>query len=196
MYIVSFPKSGTTWVQVILYNLLTEGNMDFNHIYDVSPWPSNQAFNGESPEKINQMPSPRILKSHDSYDRFDEKARNKIIFVYRDGKDVAVSLYHHNKDYLDSNLTFDSNFESYFMIDKNGINYFKFMNTWFLNKNKLNILYISYEDLKSNFDSTVQKIAVFLNVDLTEPILSRVKQHSSFDFMKKNESKLEKFHLI
>ncbi len=163
--------------------------MDFNHIYDVSPWPSNQAFNGESPEKINQLPSPRILKSHDNYDMFDEKAKNKILFVYRDGKDVAVSLYHHNKDYLDSNLSFEKKIETYFMDDKREVNYFKFLNSWFRNKNKLDILYISYEDLKSNFDATVQKIANFLNVDLTATILSNVREHSSFDYMKKNESK-------
>ena len=32
IYIVSYPKSGTTKMQMILYQLTTEGHMDFNHI--------------------------------------------------------------------------------------------------------------------------------------------------------------------
>ena len=32
IFIVTYLKSGTTWMQVILYNMLTEGNMDFEHI--------------------------------------------------------------------------------------------------------------------------------------------------------------------
>ena len=38
IYITTYPKSGTTVMQVILYQLTTKGDMGFKHIYDVSPW--------------------------------------------------------------------------------------------------------------------------------------------------------------
>ena len=38
IYIVSYPKSGTTRMQMLLYQLTTDGNMDFDHIDDISPW--------------------------------------------------------------------------------------------------------------------------------------------------------------
>ncbi|MCO5267284.1 MAG: sulfotransferase domain-containing protein [Brumimicrobium sp.] len=189
IYIVTYMKSGTTWMQVIVYNLLTEGNMDFNHIYDVSPWPSNQAAKGETAGNINAIPSPRILKFHDHYKDFDPSLKNKIIYVFRDGKDVAVSYFHHNKNYVNAELTFDENFEKYFNNPKNKMNYFSFNKDWFDNKYNLNILYISYESLKTDFDNTLKRIADFLNVKLTDDIVKRTKIHSSFQYMKEHEEK-------
>jgi hypothetical protein len=37
IYVVSYPRSGTTLMQMILYQMTTDGNMEFDHIYDVSP---------------------------------------------------------------------------------------------------------------------------------------------------------------
>ena len=189
IFVVTYLKSGTTWMQVILHNLLTDGNMDFNHIYDVSPWPKNQSYKNESVEKINTLPAPRILKSHDDYDFFNKDLKGKIIYVFRDGKDVAVSLYHHNKNYLDPDLTFDDNFEEFFTKEKAVMNWFKYNNEWLVNKENLPILYISYEQLKNDFDNTLLKIANYLNIELNTEIIARVKKHSSFEYMKMHESK-------
>lgn len=38
IFIVTYPRSGTTWMQMILYQLTTDGNIDFANIYQVSPW--------------------------------------------------------------------------------------------------------------------------------------------------------------
>lgn len=189
IYIVTFPKSGTTWMQVIVYNLITDGNMDFNHIYDVSPWPHNEAFNGLSPDKINKIPSPRILKSHQKYNEFNSNCKAKFIHLYRDGKDVAVSLYHHNKNYTNPDISFNSTFENFFLESNKEINWFLHTNEWLHNKNNLDILYLSYEQIKNNFDNTIHKIAVFLNVSLTEVKMQRVREHASFKYMKENEKK-------
>lgn len=189
IYIVTFMKSGTTWLQVILYNLLTDGNMDFEHIYNVSPWPRNEAYKNKSAEAINSLPSPRILKSHDEYDFFNADTKCKFIHVYRDGKDVAASLYHHNKNYRDAELTFQENFEQYFSNEDGAINWFVYNREWFENKNGFNILYISYEQLKNDFDKVIHKIAEFLNAELTDEIIERIKRHASFEYMKENETK-------
>lgn len=189
IYLVSFLKSGTTWMQVILYNMLHSGDMNFKHIYDVSPWPQNEAFNGNSPDKLKDYPSPRIIKSHDKYNFFNNDCVNKFIFVYRDGKDVAVSLFHQNKNYNSPDITFNENFNNYFKDEKAKLNWFSFTKEWLENKNKFQILYVSYEDLKTNFDTTIHKIAAYLNVTLTEEISQRIKFHSSFEYMKAHETK-------
>ena len=188
VYIVTFLKSGTTWTQVIVYNLLTDGNMDFEHIYDVSPWIRNEAYVNHSAKRVNDLPSPRIIKSHDEYNFFDPKVKGKFIHVHRNGKDVAVSLYHHNKNYKDPNLEFDKNFDDYFRKEGKK-NFFSFNRDWFTNKHKFEVLYVSYEAIKEDFEATVQKIADYLNVELTEEKLAKVKQHSSFEFMKAHETK-------
>ncbi len=176
-------------MQVIVYNLLTDGNMDFEHIYDVSPWLSNQAHIGGDPQKINELKSPRIFKSHDKYEQYNRGFSNKVIYVYRDGKDVAESYFHHNKNYLNPELTFDKNFENHFTDPDKPLNWFKFNKEWMENKHGFNILYISYEDLKSDFMPTLQVIADFLEVRLNQEIIERTAHHASFDYMKKHETK-------
>ncbi len=39
IFIVTYPRSGTTWMQMILYQLTTDGKMNFPHISKVCPWP-------------------------------------------------------------------------------------------------------------------------------------------------------------
>jgi hypothetical protein len=188
IYIITYYRSGTTWMQVILYNLLTNGNMDFEHIYDVSPWVKNESTKTSSPKRVNNLPSPRIIKTHDRYDFFNPESRAKFIYVYRDGKDVAVSLYYQNKHYNDPDLTFDKNFSQYY-IEDDELNWFQFTSEWLQNKNNFNILYLSYEQLKNDFDRALRKIAAFLDVELTDDVKQRVKAHASFEYMKANESK-------
>ena len=189
IYIVTFPKSGTTWMQLIVYHLLTDGNMDFKHIYDVSPWLSNQAVKGLTPEPVNQLPSPRFFKSHDKYEQFGRGFNNKVIYVYREGKDVAASYFHHNKNYLQPDLTFDKNFENHFTDFDKPLNWFKFNKEWMQNKNGFDILYVSYEDLKHNFVISLHRIAKYLDVKLTPEIIARTQKFTSFEYMKANEDK-------
>lgn len=38
IFIASYPKSGTTWMQAIVYSLLSNGNEVFQHISNFSPF--------------------------------------------------------------------------------------------------------------------------------------------------------------
>ena len=96
IYISTYPKSGTTVMQMILYHLTTDGSMDFNHIYDVSPWIRNASFRSQKPPNL---PSPRLIKTHDHYKDFDKNTKGRFIYVYRNGMDVAVSHFHQETNY-------------------------------------------------------------------------------------------------
>lgn len=188
IYIVTFLKSGTTWMQMILYQMFTDGEIDFEHIYDVSPWVTNESINGKDPERINKLSNPRIFKSHDPYKKFDSSAKNKIIYVYRNPVDTAYSLYHHRKNYNNSKETIDDTLQKFFS-DKEEYNWFTFTKAWLENKYRLNVYYVKYEDLKNNFDETLIDIANFLGVVLNEEKMFRIKERSSFQFMKQYEDK-------
>lgn len=189
VYVITFFKSGTTWMQMILYQMLSEdGAVDFDHIYDVSPWATNEATINGDPTRINSLPSPRIIKTHEPYDNFDPKFKGKFVFVYRDGRDVAVSLYHHRKNYNNPNETLDESFANHFSPEEE-YNWFTFTNIWMRNDNAFNILYVNYANLKLNFDEELDRIAKFLEIDLDEEKRKRVKERSSFEFMKEHETK-------
>jgi hypothetical protein len=185
IYVCTYLKSGTTLMQMILYQLTTNGEVDFEHIYDVSPWIRNDAFKGKPP--LN-FPSPRIIKSHDGYDQFEMDIKGRFIHVTRNGKDVAASLYHQNKNYNRADLEFSETFQNFFE-RKSKMNWFSYTRDWFENKKKLNVLYVKYEDLIDRKEEVIREVAKFINIELTHEIVERTLERSSFDFMKLHEDK-------
>lgn len=182
IYISTYPKSGTTLTQVIVYSLVTNGNLDFNHIYDVSPWIRNSSFKRMDPV---ELPNPRIIKTHDKYSDFPKGVKGKFIYVHRDGMDVAVSLYNQQKDYNYPNLVFSNFLKKHLKSNS----WFKHTQAWLKNKNKHNILYIKYEDLVKNKRQEVDRIIEFLGLDCSEETIEKALHQSSFEFMKANEDK-------
>lgn len=184
IYIVTYPKSGTTMMQMILYHLTTQGDLTFNHIYEVSPWIRNASIRGE---KLKEFSSPRLIKSHDFYKEFSKGVKGRFIFVYRDGMDVAVSLYHQNRNYNNPDLEFNE-FISKFLSNRK-TNWFKYTQDWLDNKHNLTILYLKYEDLINDKEMQINKIIRFCKLNCTPDQIERALRYSSFDQMKQLEEK-------
>ena len=89
-FIVSYPKSGNTWMRFMLGALLLRGagrgggEVDFSSMDDLIP---DIYRNGE--RKLRALPSPRFLKSHEPY---GDKMRRAVCMV-RDPRSVATSYY-------------------------------------------------------------------------------------------------------
>lgn len=184
IYVVSFPKSGTTLCQVILYEMVNNGQNEFEHINDVSPWIRNEVFKNNP---IKEIPGRRIIKSHDYYKLFPRAFNGRIIFVYRDGRDVALSLFHQKKNYNNPSLSFEKHFAE--MFGKGPMNWFRFNKLWFENKRNYNILYVSYNEMVNNKLKVINKLADFLKIDLNTFDTNIVLNKSSFEYMKANEQK-------
>lgn len=181
----TFSKSGTTWMQLILYQLTTCGDMSFDHLFDVSPWVWYAAVRQTQPALT---PAPRLLKSHDDYRRFKNGKRGRFIFVTRDGRDVCVSLFHHRKNFK----RFEGSFKQHFYDFLYGAeyNWFEHTKRWFENSYGLPIHYVRYEDLKSDFETTVRGVADYLGLQIDDAIIARTVDRCSFSAMKRHESQL------
>lgn len=182
IYISTYQKSGTTLMQMILYQLTTKGDMNFNHIYDVSPWIRNASLKKQKPI---ELPSPRLIKTHDKYKNFPKGTKGRFIYVYRNGMDVAVSLYHQNKNYNKSNLEFENFINDFFKTKS----WFKHTQSWLKNERKFPILYVRYEDLLKNKKTEINRIIEFCDLQPNQDAIDRAIKYSSFDYMKRNESK-------
>jgi hypothetical protein len=185
IWIVTYPKSGTTVMQMIVYQLTTPGDLNFKHINNVCPWVRNAATRGLKPPAI---PNPRILKSHDRYNFFDKNIKGRFIFVIRDGKDVAVSLFHQLRNYNNPELTFDEFFKNSFSNSKSS-SWYVFNKEWLNNKSNRKILYIRYEDILKNKRSIIERVNDFLSLNSDEATIDRALERSSFEFMKLHEDK-------
>ena len=90
VFIATYPKCGTTWVQQIVHSLRTHGDMDFDDISAVVPW-LEMCLDLEQDPYAEQRGRPRAFKSHLS--ARDVPAGGRYINVVRDPKSVLVSFY-------------------------------------------------------------------------------------------------------
>jgi len=86
LFIASYPKSGTTWTQAIIYNLITYGaDLEF-HISKYSPffeidetWNEKKSDIDATHEKINW----RVYNTHLRYNMMPKGSNMKYIYVVR-----------------------------------------------------------------------------------------------------------------
>ena len=124
VFLCTYPKSGTTWMQKVLHGVRREDGGETgsetatmldteDHFFDAIPWPegtctSKHKFDvagGMSREDVDNMEDQRFFKTHASVDTFPGgyPTKAKVIYMYRNPKDVAVSLFHH----MSETKTFD-----------------------------------------------------------------------------------------
>ena len=191
IYIASFMESGATWIQVILHQLTSDGNMDFRHIYDISPTLETELMKIAGFD-FEQLPSPRFIKTHLPYKMFLRKPKGKLIYIMRDGREVAVALYHHAQ-HVNKIIDFDRVFNEYFL-KLYDTGWFGHLADWLTNKRKYNILYIKYEGLLNDLEGNIRKIIDFCGFKVDESQLQGILERSGFDFLEKHQEKLKAFN--
>src|SRR5438270_7142656 len=85
--LVSYPRSGNTWLRFLLANALRPAQVaTFADVGAVVP-----DIYDEPDRDLLRRPAPRVLKSHEP---FDERYR-RVLYLVRHPADVAVSYYHY-----------------------------------------------------------------------------------------------------
>lgn len=186
IFIVSFPKSGTTWMQMILYQLTSNGEMDFEHINEISPYLED----ADSSRKrfVDFKRRPRLIKTHLSYNDIP-KTDARYIYVMRNVMDVLVSVYYHTQNLGAGNKNFDDSFLLYAAGRYGGGMWAPHLKDWLRNTSKLNVLFVKYEDLKVDLESEIRKVASFCQIKIDEETIKRVVERSGFKFMQQHEPK-------
>lgn len=182
IFIVSYPKSGNTWMRFIIGNLLYE-DFNFSNMEDLIP-----DIYVVPNERLRKYPRPRILKSHEYY----HPKYKKVIYIVRDPRSVAVSYYFHLKKFkvLNNNVSFHNFLDNFLdgQLDNYG-NWEENVKSWILMKSydKKDFLLIKYEDLISNIEMEVIKVINFLNMNVNRKDIQRAIEKSNFVSMKENE---------
>jgi hypothetical protein len=191
LFIVSYPKSGTTLMQMLVHQLLTDGHIRFAHISEFCPHLERDLFPMlmRRRETIDALPRPHVLKSHLEYSTIP-KGPGRYIYVMRNGLDVVVSLY-----YQDRRGGMEMSFEDYFRRWISGPTssgrWFEHVRNWLTNKAKLNVLYITYEELRRDFIGTAQRVAQFCDAKPSSDDWPRIAHNCSFDAMRAIEPQVD-----
>jgi hypothetical protein len=94
-------KSGTTWMQAILVNLVFQGR-ELPDVFDTSPW-IGMRIRPLDPviETLEAQQHRRVIKSHLPLDGLPFYHQVKYLVVGRDARDVFMSLWNHYRNYTE-----------------------------------------------------------------------------------------------
>lgn len=193
VFIATQMKCGTTWMQHLVYQILTRGTGDLvesgRALYAVSPWiESRKSVPMEDAPMIGQPPR-RVIKTHlpTQLCPYDDSAH--YIYVVRH----PVSCFASAVDFILMNLgSFDvplESLESWFCSSQMwwGTWPDHVSGWWRWSQEKSNVLFVRFEDMKADFGAVAKQVAEFLGVpDLDEAELEKIAYKCSFDYMQQN----------
>lgn len=200
--VASYAKSGTTWVQQIVTQLIHGGDPSVA-VREVSPWLDYRLSPPDALARLEAQTHRRVVKTHLPLDALTFSPRARYLYVARDGRDVAMSLHHHHAEgnarwygmlNADPGLgppmpPADPDVQRWFRrwLETDGEPfwpYFQHVASWWPARALSNVKLIHYADLKADLAGEVTAIAAFLERDLTGSGLEAILEHSSFGFMK------------
>jgi len=202
----TYAKSGTTWTQQIVGQLLFNGAENVN-VADLSPW-----LDLRVPPKAVKLPiveaqtHRRFIKTHLPVDALVFSPQAKYIYIGRDGRDVIWSMYnHHSKGneayYAALNDTpgrvgppIDpppSSVVQYYheWLDGDGYPFWSFwenIRSWWEIRHLPNVMLLHFADLKADMPGQIRRIAEFLDIQIDEARWPLIVEHCGFDHMKRN----------
>uniref|UniRef100_A0A146MEA5 Sulfotransferase family cytosolic 1B member 1 n=4 Tax=Lygus hesperus TaxID=30085 RepID=A0A146MEA5_LYGHE len=203
VWVVSYPRTGSTWTQEMVW--LICNNLDFdkaksalgqerNPLLELTALVANDQGSWKdgvrhSVEQVEQMPSPRMIKTHLPRTLLPRQlftVKPKVIYVTRNPKDMCVSYYHYSKLLHDYQGTLDQ-FVQLFLDDKAPVGPFMshVLGFWEL-RDEPNVLFLTYEDMKKDHRGAITKVARFLEKDLTDDQVQQLEDHLSFQKMRQN----------
>ena len=191
VWIVTYPKAGTTWTQYIVHLIHNGGKDDGKKISDAVPW--IETGTDDSPVTAEDLTPPRAFKSHMPYERMPCGLPNstpcKYIYVARNPKDVATSFYHHYRAYHAPGIEWKE-FLEYFLADKVEFgDYFDHNLGWWAHRDDDNVLFITFEDLKRDPVAIITQIATFMGYShLSQEVIKDIAEKTTFNKMQSNNT--------
>jgi aryl sulfotransferase len=202
--IATYGKSGTTWLQQIVSQLIFNGEEGLE-VAHMSPW-----LDLRVPPKEIKLPEVeaqthrRFLKTHLPVDALVFSPQAKYIYIGRDGRDVMWSMYNHHananaKWYEALNDTPGrvgppiapppTDIRQYFndWLDGDGYPFWPFwenIRSWWQIRGLPNVMLLHYTDLKADMPGQIARIAKFLDIAVDAKTWPTIVEHCGFAYMK------------
>ena len=204
--VATYAKSGTTWTQQIVSQLVFNGDPDVR-VSELSPWVDLRVPPKDA--KLSMLEAQthrRIMKTHLPVDALTFSPKAKYVYIGRDGRDVLWSLYNHHAM---ANATWyavindtpgrvgppigkpDPDIRRYYRtwLEQDGHPFWSFWGniaSWWTVRDLPNVKLIHFNDLKADLPGEIAALADFLEIEVPPDRWPLILAHCSFDYMKVN----------
>ncbi|QVL50319.1 MAG: sulfotransferase domain-containing protein [Thiocapsa sp.] len=193
VFLVGHPKSGNTWLAFMLAVLAEndhEERVNTSNIGDFVPTIHNW---DQSIGKYEGLHSPRIFRNEaPKYPGLYPKT----IYIVRDPRAALLSYYHHCvhdtrstdwsiSDFVDEMLS-EGCIKS---LEPHLIRWDRQVENWLKRAERQPVIFVKYEDLKTNCSGTLKKLSDFIGLDCSDDTIELARTRGSFSNMRANEKK-------
>lgn len=213
IYLASYPKSGNTWLRIIIKRLLFNSSIHINCInlgvmssykklLKLEKHDMNEdeilLHRNKIYKKIADTKENFFMKVHDCFKYLPKgeplfpTENNKAIIIIRNPLDVVISYAHHSDISIDESIerlnkggTFGNSFTNNNHVTQH-IGFWKENVITWVNADIEKII-IRYEDLHDHPEDTIKQIAEFLGISASDRCIAKTIEDSDFRKLKKQE---------
>jgi hypothetical protein len=187
VYILSYPKSGRTWLRLMVGKVLALRlgleNADLLELYQLTSSlpdvPQIRASHDESPHLKT------VCELSTSKMRYRDE---RVILLVRDPRDVMVSCYFQETK---RNMRYRGSISSFIRDERHGVDgLIHWLNVWSANRSvPSDFLLVRYEDMHVDTEGELRKVVDFLGLDgVHDSIIRQAVEFASFDNMRRMEA--------
>jgi hypothetical protein len=197
VFVATQMRCGTTWMQQVVYQILTRGDGDFDgharHLYAFSPWIDGLHTVSIDEAPLFGQPPRRIVKTHLPADLCPDGDEARFIYVARHPVTCFGSIVEFNRAMLGPLLPTLESLAAWFCSDQM---YWRpwpahVAGWWDRAAARRNVLIVHYEDMTQDFAAVRDRVAAFLGCALTADEARRIDERCSFRYMKAHEATFE-----
>jgi hypothetical protein len=181
-FIASYPRSGNTWTRFLIANLMhPQRPITFSNIETVIPDAS-----ALSSRQIKRVPRPRLIKTHEYF----EPRYRRVIYLVRDPRDVALSLYNFRRKYrsIDDSYPIEQYVAQRFLPGDLDVSWGEHVGSWLGTRmHHSGFLLVRYEDLLQEPMRELGRVASFLGISAGAEALALAIQRSSANRLRELE---------
>ncbi|CAH2106075.1 unnamed protein product [Euphydryas editha] len=211
IWVVAFSRSGTTWLQELVWLIANNLDYDGASSTSLSARYSFIEFPTQAPEirkekppsgqkhhsatvndfrNLHTLPSPRFIKTHLPLSLLPPKLLDtaKVFYVARDPRDVAVSFHYMHQlfRYFDEGVEFTEFWELFKKDLLIHMPIFPHIEEAWAKRDHRNMMFLFYEEMQKNILSVIDKVSEFLNKEYSTEQKEKLAKHLSFENMKKS----------